>query len=323
MQPSSYSQSFTSSTNSKKFWCHVCHVEFKIRQIHGENVDEFCCPKCGDTIIEEIVASALHPKEETTHSMVDSSARENTTYSHSYTDNYYTPDGTTSTTHKSSTSQNTRPQRDQQQEFCSPFPGFGFMNIGSGHQSQFPAFDIDSDDDEQANNFFANPFTGFQNGFDPFQHLNTMFDQWNRMTGQTIAGSHSSFGGFDDIFSDFRNLRAFHRRTTQEQSSGFSFEDFINHIMQNDPDRYGTPPASKESVARLISRKVNDREVQEKEECSVCQSAYESRDDILEMPCKHIFHKECLKPWLNIHNSCPICRYELKTDDREYENQKQ
>jgi E3 ubiquitin-protein ligase DOA10 len=43
---------------------------------------------------------------------------------------------------------------------------------------------------------------------------------------------------------------------------------------------------------------------------------------MMDLPCKHYFHEECLMPWLNQHDSCPICRFELKTDDDDYEKMK-
>jgi len=41
-------------------------------------------------------------------------------------------------------------------------------------------------------------------------------------------------------------------------------------------------------------------------------------DNIRLMPCGHIYHESCIFQWLKDNNTCPVCRYELETDDEEY-----
>lgn len=53
--------------------------------------------------------------------------------------------------------------------------------------------------------------------------------------------------------------------------------------------------------------------------CVVCQEAYEADDVAIQMPCLHVFHRGCLLEWLQRRNSCPMCRRQLPTDDKEYE----
>ena len=84
---------------------------------------------------------------------------------------------------------------------------------------------------------------------------------------------------------------------------------------------------------------------QSKADCCVCQEFFkdyeettvvikDSKDEnlstneavkqpkVIEMPCTHLFHEECLIPWLEKHNSCPTCRFELPTEDPDYEQRK-
>lgn len=52
--------------------------------------------------------------------------------------------------------------------------------------------------------------------------------------------------------------------------------------------------------------------------CLICQDNFAAEERPTSMPCAHAFHLDCLKPWLSEHNTCPTCRYELDTDDDQY-----
>jgi hypothetical protein len=49
-----------------------------------------------------------------------------------------------------------------------------------------------------------------------------------------------------------------------------------------------------------------------KENCSICLSEMIENDEYMDLECKHIFHKECLRTYLkNYNHICPICRKDI------------
>ncbi|CAK7325181.1 unnamed protein product [Dovyalis caffra] len=43
--------------------------------------------------------------------------------------------------------------------------------------------------------------------------------------------------------------------------------------------------------------------------CSICLADYKDSDLLRLLPeCDHIFHTQCIDPWLKLHTTCPICR---------------
>ena len=56
-----------------------------------------------------------------------------------------------------------------------------------------------------------------------------------------------------------------------------------------------------------------------KASCSVCLETYKNDEVYIELPCMHKFHDKCILSWLKQTNSCPVCRFELPTDNEDYE----
>nr|CAB3468127.1 unnamed protein product [Digitaria exilis] len=43
--------------------------------------------------------------------------------------------------------------------------------------------------------------------------------------------------------------------------------------------------------------------------CSVCLGAFQTGETVRLLPvCLHLYHVECIDPWLDAHTTCPICR---------------
>ncbi|GAB4837435.1 hypothetical protein Ancab_002300 [Ancistrocladus abbreviatus] len=45
--------------------------------------------------------------------------------------------------------------------------------------------------------------------------------------------------------------------------------------------------------------------------CCICLANYANNDELRELPCSHLFHKECVDKWLKINALCPLCKIEV------------
>ena len=44
-------------------------------------------------------------------------------------------------------------------------------------------------------------------------------------------------------------------------------------------------------------------------QCAICLGDFNLADLLLQLTCKHIYHRECLLHWLQTHYRCPYCRF--------------
>lgn len=91
---------------------------------------------------------------------------------------------------------------------------------------------------------------------------------------------------------------------------GPGFDLLLQHLAENDANSYGTPPAQKEAVEAmpLVT-------VEEKLLCSVCFDDPEIGTDARKMHREHKFHAGYILPGLELHSSCPVCRYQLRAQE--------
>jgi E3 ubiquitin-protein ligase RNF38/44 len=62
---------------------------------------------------------------------------------------------------------------------------------------------------------------------------------------------------------------------------------------------------------RSLQRKVVDTAGEEVAACPVCLGAFEFGEMVQLLPvCLHLYHAECIDPWLRKHSTCPVCRSE-------------
>ncbi|XP_021731162.1 uncharacterized protein LOC110698064 [Chenopodium quinoa] len=101
------------------------------------------------------------------------------------------------------------------------------------------------------------------------------------------------------------------------------YEMMFGQFPESENTYLSRPPASKSVVEKLPSVITTKEDVlNEKALCAVCKDQIEVGEEGKQLPCSHRFHGDCILPWLGIRNTCPLCRYELPTDDPDYEQRR-
>nr|XP_039257241.1 E3 ubiquitin-protein ligase RNF126-B-like [Styela clava] len=77
----------------------------------------------------------------------------------------------------------------------------------------------------------------------------------------------------------------------------------------------GAPPASQTAIQRLSTVTISKEHVDANKDCSVCMESFVKDDKAKRLPCEHMFHIKCIDQWLKLHNTCPICRTNIESND--------
>merc|ERR550514_2231624 len=102
----------------------------------------------------------------------------------------------------------------------------------------------------------------------------------------------------------------------------FSFDDqletSLTASMDHAPD--GKCPTQASFLKQLPSLELREEEIKKRSEldpadprrsCAICREGFGVGDGLRRLPCGHEFHGDCVVPWLQVHNTCPVCRWRL------------
>ncbi|KAG0340818.1 hypothetical protein BG000_010999 [Podila horticola] len=85
-------------------------------------------------------------------------------------------------------------------------------------------------------------------------------------------------------------------------------DDIISQMMELQNRQHGPVGAAEEIINDIPKHTLTDAELEDKLDCSVCKDDFTKADNLLQLPCKHIFHEDCIKPWLKVSGTCPTWR---------------
>lgn len=136
-----------------------------------------------------------------------------------------------------------------------------------------------------------------------------------------MGGAAAGPGGQEAFFNPFQELDP---RLIEQLIAAGAFGGPEIVPQQPEPRSTGPPPTAAATLRALPKVKVtkHDIETNESDECAICLDDLVLGQPALRIPCGHLYHEDCVKDWLKKSNECPVCRFELPTDDAEYERER-
>ncbi|KAI7850349.1 hypothetical protein BDC45DRAFT_518615 [Circinella umbellata] len=121
------------------------------------------------------------------------------------------------------------------------------------------------------------------------------------------------------FFSQFRDQMQATGNRDQEEF----LDDLVSQLLEESQSNAKGPPPASDRFIRLLP-KVKSSQIDSDETCIICKDNLKnSESSVTQMPCGHYFDRECLVPWLELHHTCPLCRFEVETEQKVKEEEEE
>jgi len=69
---------------------------------------------------------------------------------------------------------------------------------------------------------------------------------------------------------------------------------------------------TQEDLDLLKKANIEQDQVDKGIQCTTCIETFKLGEDVIKLDCNHVFHQDCIFPWLSENRTCPICRNEIE-----------
>lgn len=144
----------------------------------------------------------------------------------------------------------------------------------------------------------------------------TTWNPWQTQ-GRRVATRPSNISRFSEeqvLISEYGMIRDEANPTPRAR------EDFSENEQQNKAvnklrkEIYNPVPKNITRRVSLYYRshgRNNNLEKEEGKKCVVCLEDFVAREVVMVTPCNHMFHEECIVPWVKTRGQCPVCRFTM------------
>ncbi|XP_051949239.1 E3 ubiquitin-protein ligase RNF115 [Xyrauchen texanus] len=153
------------------------------------------------------------------------------------------------------------------------------------------------------------------------QQQNTRLDQGQAVEGivqQFLAGLFSSSDSTGPETSSWSNVL---HSNPGDYAWGQGGLDVVITQLLGQSEYTGPPPAEKKMISSLPTVSISSEQAACRLECPVCREEYTVGESVRQLPCLHCFHSNCIVPWLQLHDTCPVCRKSLNGEDYSFQPQ--
>ena len=99
------------------------------------------------------------------------------------------------------------------------------------------------------------------------------------------------------------NVNEINDNNANENHNNDDFEE-IEDISESDNEN-----ALDEGIINTFPKAIIDNIENLKEKnCAICLEDFKKGEEQMTIPCFHMFHSNCISPWFELHNCCPVCK---------------